>query len=108
MRRAAKKDLNHNDVADHLRGRGWSWEDCHRHGDGFPDGIAGRPGFAALVEVKGRGQKLTPKEAKFAERWTGPYIVAYSGEDAELKLLEEWYRVVNLVAAHLRGRGPGS
>ena len=81
--RAAKKDANHNAVAAYLRARGWSVEDCHRHGDGFPDLIAGRPGCGCLIEVKDKGGKLTPKEQKFAERYTGPYIVAYSGEHAE-------------------------
>jgi hypothetical protein len=93
VRRAAKKDGNHNESAAHLRARGWSVEDCHRHGDGFPDSIVGRPGFACLIEWKMKGEKLTPKEAKVAERWAGPYMVAYSGEDAEQKLEAEWQRL---------------
>ena len=92
--RAAKKDANHNEVAAYLEARGWSCEDCHRHGDGFPDLAVGRPGFACLVEVKQDKAKLTPKEQKFAERWKGPYIVAYSGEDAEQKLEAEWRLIV--------------
>lgn len=90
MRRAAKKDANHNEVADYLRARGWSCEDCHKHGDGFPDFIAGKPGVGCLVEVKDKGGKLTPKEQKFAERYRGPYIVAYSGEHAEQQLEAMW------------------
>ena len=98
MRRAAKKDETHNPAASYLRSRGWSVEDCHKHGDGFPDFIAGRPGYACLVEMKSaKGDKLTPKEQKFAERWTGPYIVAYSGEDAESKLEAEWSRIVHAI-----------
>lgn len=78
--RAAKKDGNHNEVAAFMRSKGWAWEDTHRQSDGFPDGVTGLAGFCALVEVKPPGGKLTPKEQKFAERWTGPYVVAYSGE----------------------------
>lgn len=92
MRRAAKKDGNHNAIAAYLKARGWSVEDTHRQSDGFPDLVAGVPGFACLIEVKEPGGKLTPKEQQFAERWTGPYIVAYSGEHAEQQLNQMWRR----------------
>lgn len=85
--RAAKKDGNHNAIAGYLRKLGWSVKDTHRQSDGFPDMIAGKPGFACLIEAKEPGKKLTPKEQTFAEEWTGPYIVAFSPEHAAEQLL---------------------
>lgn len=93
--RAAKKDANHNEIAAHLRSKNWCVEDCHRQSDGFPDLIAGRPGWCCLVEVKPKDGKLTPKEQKFAERWLGPRIVARSPEEAERQLedlIRTWRR----------------
>ena len=87
MRRAAKKDTSHNAIAAYLRKLGWSVADTHRQSDGHPDMVAGKPGWCCLIEVKEPGKKLTPKEQKFAEMWTGPLIVAYSPEHAAEQLL---------------------
>jgi hypothetical protein len=92
VRRAAKVDANHGDVVAHLRKLGWSVESTARLGGGFPDLIVGKwRKFCALIEVKDgskspSARKLTPDEQAFAERWTGPYIVALSGEDAHAQL----------------------
>ncbi len=90
--RAKKIDANHNDVADYLRAVGWSVFSTAALGSGFPDLLVGRPGFAAVVEVKDgakppSARKLTPDEQRFAESFTGPYIVALSGEDAHRQLM---------------------
>lgn len=91
MRRAAKRDVNHKDVGDYLRALGWSVLDLADHGDGVPDYAVGKPGFAALVEVKKPGpfsaRKLTEAEQRIRDNWTGPYIVAQSGEEAAAELL---------------------
>jgi hypothetical protein len=90
MRRAARKDLNHNDIAGHLRSLGWSVLDTSRLGDGFPDMVIGKPGFACVMEVKSDTKPstlaLTEKERKVRDRWDGPYIVATSKEDALAQL----------------------
>jgi hypothetical protein len=97
LRRAAKIDANHNEIADYLRGVGWSVFSTATIGRGFPDLLVGRPGFAALVEVKSdkrishrRDRELTPDEAKWAEEWTGPYVIVTNSEDAAEQLLALW------------------
>lgn len=87
MRRAAKKDLNHNDIAGYLRSLGWSVLDLSTAGNGIPDLAVGKPGFAAIVEVKQTVKhKLTPKEQAIRDRWEGPYLVVTSPQDAEEQL----------------------
>lgn len=91
MRRAAKKDGNHNEIANHLRSLGWSVLDLSRLGDDCPDAAVGRPGFAALVEVKMPGEELTPGQWKFRrERWDGPYFVAYDKHQIAAELHIAW------------------
>jgi hypothetical protein len=94
MRRAAKKDLNHNDIAGHLRSLGWSVLDLSRAGNGIPDmavGRLGQKGQAALIEVK-RGEKsqLTEREQWIKDRWDGPYLIVTSPQDAQRQLEDLW------------------
>lgn len=91
MRRAARRDANHLEVGDYLRALGWSVLDLASLGDGCPDYAVGKPGFAALVEVKDGKKppcrhKLTEDEQRVKDGWQGPYIVALSGEDAAAQL----------------------
>jgi hypothetical protein len=95
VRRAARRDANHQSVGDHLRKLGWSVLDLADAGDGVPDLAVAMPGFAALVEIKDgskppSARKLTPKEQKVKDNWQGPYVVALSGEDAAVQLLCLW------------------
>lgn len=88
MRRAAKKDASHNPIAEHLRDLGWSVLDLSRLGGGAPDMAVSRAGFSCLVECKSEGGKLNAEQLAVKERWQGPYIVAYSPEDALAQLAE--------------------
>jgi hypothetical protein len=92
VRRAAKRDVNHKSIGDHLRALGWSVLDLADHGDGIPDYVVGKPGFCCLLEVKRPGpasaRKLTPAEQAVRDRWEGPFIVVQSGEEAAEKLLQ--------------------
>ena len=90
-RRAARKDQNHNDIADGLRSAGYSVLDLSQAGNGVPDIAVGKPGFACLVECKDGSKppserKLTPAQERVLKNWTGPIIVALSLEDALMKL----------------------
>lgn len=91
MRRAAKRDLNHRSIGDHLRSLGWSVLDLADHGDGVPDYAVSKEGYAALVEIKREGppsaRKLTEKEQAVRDAWQGGYVVAQSGEEAAAELL---------------------
>lgn len=92
MRRAARRDANHKDVGDYLRALGWSVLDLASLGNGCPDLAVGKPGFAALIEIKDgskppSARKLTEDEQRVRDNWQGPYVVALSGEDAAEQLL---------------------
>ena len=94
-RRAARRDANHQEVGDYIREHGWSVLDLASLGNGAPDYAVGRPGYAALIEVKDgekppSARKLTEKEQKVKDGWTGPYFVATSGEDALAQLIADW------------------
>jgi hypothetical protein len=87
VRRAAKKDINHNDIAAFLEGRGFVVLDLSRLGGGCPDMAVSctTPNggkWAALVEVKKPGGKLNPLQIEVRARWQGPYIVAETGPQA--------------------------
>ena len=96
MRRAARKDLNQNEIAEHLKNHGWAIADTSRLGFGFPDIVASKGGyFTAVVECKDGSKppsdrRLTEAEQKFRKNWTGPYVLAVSPEDA-LTQLEALY-----------------
>lgn len=89
MRLRAKKDDNHNQIANAFRRLGWSWKDTHQLGDGFPDGVAGiggHYGINILVEIKDGAKtksrrKLTTDEIEFHTIWTGPLRIIESIED---------------------------
>lgn len=89
MRRAARKDANHKDIADALTRAGCSVLDLSRHGSGCPDVLVYSPRLHAycLVEIKvpGKKQDLTPKQIEFHQRWRGPVVVVESVDEA-LKL----------------------
>lgn len=93
--RARRKDANHNSIGDYLRALGWSVLDISSAGNGIPDMAVGRPGFAALIEVKDgskppSARTLTPKEEQVKRNWEGPYIIALSPEDAASQLALEY------------------
>lgn len=73
-----------------MRALGWSVLDLAKYGVSV-DLVVGKPGFAALVEVKDGSKppskrQLTDDEIKLKENWSGPYIVALSEEDAATQL----------------------
>lgn len=82
MRRAAKKDRNHNEIARALRDAGVDVFESYQIGAGFPDLTCGRGGRTYLLEVKcGRGV-LTPDEAAFLAGWRGHVAVVTSVDEA--------------------------
>lgn len=86
MRRAAKKDATHNPIRDLLEANKWCVLDLSRCGDGIPDMAVSKPNFAALVEAKTGAAKLNAEQLAVKARWTGPYVVANSPEDALAQL----------------------
>jgi hypothetical protein len=97
MRRAAKKDANHNDIQDGLLAAGYCVMDLSQSGNGVPDLCVGKPrteisrGWCCLVEVKDgskppSARRLTKAQEEVLKKWDGPYIVALSLEDALTQL----------------------
>jgi hypothetical protein len=87
MRRAARKDANHNTIADLFTAAGCSVADTSQLGKGFPDMVIGLCGINVLIEVKDGGkvpskQKLTDDEFKFFHNWRGWVAVVRDDKDA--------------------------
>ena len=89
MRRAAKKDRNHNAICDHLTALGYRCLDLSRVGDGCPDvlviGVDRRTGLRRswLVEIKMPGERLTTHEMRFHQAWSGDVWIVESVAAAE-------------------------
>jgi hypothetical protein len=96
-RTAARKDTNHNEIADAFQRLGWYWKDTYQLGLGFGDGIASRPWVNVIIEIKGPGGKLTPAEQEFHEICPGPVEVVTSLDDVlavnEKYARPDWYYV---------------
>lgn len=90
-RTAAKKDTNHDLIADTFRRLGWGWFDAYQLGLGFGDGVACRPWVNVIVEIKGPGGRLTRAERLFHETWIGPLEVVASLDDV-LRVNEKYSR----------------
>ena len=89
MRRAAKKDGNHEAIASGLRALGWYVMDLSRAGYGVPDILVAKPaterhrGICVPVEIKSPGGQLTEAEVTVKNAWDPcDYIVADSLESA--------------------------
>lgn len=95
MRRAAKKDLNHNEIAQALRDVGYLVAETHQIGSGFPDlicaGINRRTGIRStwLIEVKDGKGVLTDDEAAFHRQWA-EYVWI-------IRTVDEAYRLVGVL-----------
>lgn len=80
---ARKKDGNQKEIEQTLTDARIPWIDTSRLGNGFPDLIALPFNTWHLLEVKVRGEKLTPAEQVFHERFQGaPLHIVYSGDHA--------------------------
>jgi hypothetical protein len=87
VRLRARKDDNHNDIADLFTSAGCTVVDTSQLGKGFPDMVIGLCGINVLVEVKDGDkspskQKLTEDEFKFFHNWRGWVAVVRDDKDA--------------------------
>jgi hypothetical protein len=95
MRRAAKKDTNHNLIANALRDVGYRVAETHQLGSGFPDltiaGVNRTTGQPCiwLIEVKDKTGKLTPDEQTFHAEWVGYVHI--------VRTIDEAYRLVGVL-----------
>lgn len=87
MRRAAKKDANHQEIVSALLRLGFSVMDTAAVGQGFPDLVVARAGVNFLVEIKDGGKppsarRLTRDQIEFHSRWASRIVMLYSVEEA--------------------------
>ena len=91
--RPSKIDANQGALVDTFEACGWWTVDCHELGRGRPDLFAG-PRFAGWfvpVEVKMPGEKLSPAEVKFYEKY--PEMKNIISTDADvMELVKRWTR----------------
>jgi hypothetical protein len=72
MRRAARQDVNHAELADEFRRLGASVIDLSQLGGGIPDVCIGVGKQVALVEFKRDAKaKFTPDQLDFMTTWNG-------------------------------------
>lgn len=82
-RYAARRDTNHADIRDGLRGCGFTVFDAGGTGNDFPDLVVGAHGTTFLMEVKTFGGKVSDGQSRFADGWRGgPVCVVRTLEDA--------------------------
>lgn len=86
MRRAAKIDRNHNEIADAFRQLGWTVKPVHQLKN-FVDILISKNGRTVCVEIKDgelipSKRKLTDGEKEFKESWQGEWALVESVEDA--------------------------
>lgn len=93
MRRAARKDSNHQEVMDHIISLGWTVFDLAKYGAPVDLAIGkfGRYGLGALVEIKDGSKppskrKLTKEGEDLFKRWEGPIFIFTSPDDAQSQL----------------------
>jgi hypothetical protein len=90
MRRAAKVDANHAEIAKALRSAGCGVLDLSAVGNGCPDLLVHAPTHphaVALIEVKDgkkspSKRKLTPAQQEFHATWRGPIAVVTNVAEA--------------------------
>lgn len=85
MRRASRKDSNHNEISDAFKALGCTFIDLSDTPCGF-DGAVGYGGLSILVEIKDpkkppSKRRLTPNEEKKHAYWTGGKRLIMTLED---------------------------
>ena len=88
MRRAARQDGNHHDVAAVFEAAGWAVCHTHQLGRGVPDLLVGKRNLNLWIEIKDGSlppskRQLTPDEVKWQESWPGPIANISSVSEAE-------------------------
>lgn len=93
---AAKRDANHNTVADRFRALGCSVADLPATGiPGFPDTLVGCLGVTHLVEIKNLETRygragLNANQTAFARDWRGSKVWTVCTEDEATAVVQNW------------------
>lgn len=107
-RLAARKDANHNEIADTFRRLGWSVLDIYQL-PGTADILVARRGVTIMVEIKDGSKppskrRLTESEREFAETWEGMHVVVET-EDDVIRLHEAISQIRQNVASRVAQSG---
>lgn len=99
MRRAARVDANHAEVAEAYRMLGCSFLSLASLGRGAPDAAVGWAGLTSLIEIKDgkkpkSARKLTEDQEKFWETWKGGVRLIDSPQAVaeHVQVLRAWKR----------------
>jgi Holliday junction resolvase len=92
MRRAAKKDDNHNEIVRALISVGAVVVDLSGVGDGIPDILVGFRGQTLLLEIKDGNKspskrKLTEAQLKFHANWNGGPLAIVDSVESALRMI---------------------
>lgn len=95
MRKAARRDDNHNELVGVFRALGCTVFETDRVGEGFPDVVVGCIGVNHLVEIKNPGTDygragLNQKQKLFNDPWRGEKVVAVWTQDEVTALVANW------------------
>jgi hypothetical protein len=77
-----KVDANQHDILKKCESVGISTQSIHICGHGCPDAILGFNSFSMVIEIKMPGEKLTPDEVAWHEKWKGQVAIIHSFEEA--------------------------
>lgn len=95
MRRAARVDANHSEIAGAFVKLGCSVRSLAAVGGGMPDLIVSKGGFTILVEIKDSAKppsarKLTPDQIKFHAEWQGAVatVIDLKGVQTVVKFIQ--------------------
>lgn len=97
MRRAAKVDANHQEIAWGFKQLGCSVQSLANIGKGVPDLLVSRRGITWLVEVKQPKGKETPDQVEWSGKWQGRRAIARTLND-----VADVVRDMNVQANRLR------
>ncbi len=95
MRRAAKIDANHNEIADALRKAGCAVQSLANIGKGCPDLLVGRHGVNYLIEIKDGGKR--PSERRLTDdelMWHAHWL--YHGQVGVAETVEQAFEIVGI------------
>lgn len=84
MRRACRKDANHDELSDAARRLGWYVVDTYQVAQyipGWPDAVWAKPDRVVLAEYKAGKAQLTKDEALFAAVWPDKYVIVRTVDD---------------------------
>ena len=96
MTYARRSDKNQQEIMDALRGVGATVASIHRVGHGIPDLLVGFRGVTYLMEVKGKGAKLTKDEKEWHDNWRGQVVIVQNVREAimvidpDVELIGAW------------------